>query len=234
MRWLILTLLSASCFGQMVMPVLGSSGGSTGGGSFSFVNFQHNSGFVAATCNTGELCVLIAGVKGASGTIATVSDSTGDTWTEATSAHSPNNASLNETDDIWYLSQPAHTGTHTLTITAGGSGTITQVINQEFTGQASSSVLDVCTTGEGASTNPSVSITASTSNELLVVGMISDIGTATAGSGFSALDSGDPSATNFFEYWERNLASASGSNTAGFTKASSINYSLTACAFKHS
>lgn len=234
MRWLILALLSTASFGQIAMPVLGSSGGSASSGSFAFVAQQTGSGAnMAATCATGELCVFTIGIKGATGTVTGVTDSTGDTWTQATNAKSPNNGSSNETFDVWYLSQPAHNGSRTLTPTFGGSGSGSKLINQEFTGQASSSVLDTCTTAQGTSTNPSVSITAGTSNELLLVEMVSTNGSATAGSGFT-MASGSPGATNFFEYWERNLASASGSNTAGFTQASSIDYSISACLFKHS
>lgn len=221
--------------GGVMTPILQASAGAPGG-SFAFVAEQANStaGVLTATCNTGELCVLSLTVAGATGTISGVTDATGDSWTQATSAHSPNNVNLNETGDIWFLSQPTHTGTHSLTITAGGSGTAKKVVNQEFTGQfTGGSPLDVCNTGQNVSTtNPSVSLTASASNELLIGAMVSDDGAATQGTGFT-MGTGSPGAQNFFEYWERKLAGASGSNTISFSGSFAADYSMSVCAFKH-
>lgn len=204
-------------------------------GAVAFIqHFNNSTGIHPALSGvaSGNLLILGVTVFSASNTVTAVTDSSGDTWVHGTSCLAPANGSMAEVPDFWYDSRStgATSGTHTLTLTiTGGSGDTFDMM--EVSGQNQASPFDLCATGQGTSTNPSVSITPSASGEALFAYMVSS-SAPTVGAGFT-FTTNSPVAANFNEAMEYKLSASGGAQSAAFG-AGLVNYSMTIIAINPS
>lgn len=132
---------------------------------------------------------------------------------------------------IAYLANNVNGGDKTVTATFSGSVTGKAISVNEFYGGDTTSLLDAQTTATGSTANPSLSLTTTTDNALIVSAVTAPSGSPTAGTDYTLI-----SGTSLWGIaWkcEYDLdASTAGSKTVNFVNASATSWTMAAAAFK--
>ncbi len=195
---------------------------------------------VAITTSAGTGRILVIGVVGVTNTftapaVSTITDNKSNTWTEVSGA-TIINGGASSAGAIWYA--PISTsGATTITITHTGTAQRNSICwVREYSGLATSTVLDNATSAAGNSSTPSSGATATTvqADELIIGVGSSAAGSSawTAGTGFGNLVSDVATSFTCDGAMEDKIVAATGAQTATFTSPASGLWTGSVATFK--
>lgn len=182
---------------------------------------------VTVDCGTGSDRLLVALIALRGNATQSVSGITynGDAMTKATSQ---SHTSSNIDTEIWYLVNP-DTGSNTMQVTF--SGLQCEAMGLAFTGVKQTSPLDQTAGAEGTSSTPSVSITPTENNELVVGVLIHESSTASSvGSGETSIYDTDQGAWNTSASFV--VQTTAGAQTVDWSNGTSDVWTVSAASFK--
>ncbi len=179
---LLILILVAACPAWAATYVQGNSDslGSRSSDSLTFPSATTSGNLIVVSVGWSELLVT-----------ASISDNKGNTYT---SAIGPTNGPQGARAQTFYAQNITGGATHTVTVTYSGTVGFQSHCIHEYSGAATTGVLDVAAAASGTSTAPSASGTTTNANDLIFGWCYDNNGTLTAGSGFTVRQAPDVAA----------------------------------------